>query len=390
MRTSQARSSGTLASHGSDDLVSALLPTSSPENHASFITAIGDGTLACVWFAGSAEGRPDVDILMSTLPPTSDSWTAERVVASTPGRSDQNPVLFRSPAGELVLLHTSQELGAQDTSHVLLRRSRDAGTTWSDPIVLPGDPGLFIRQPVVALTEQRWLLPAFRCLPLPGRQWHGSADVSVVLITEDAGATWREVEVPESTGLVHLEILARSDGRLIGFFRSRWADHVYRTTSDDGGETWSAPIPTDAPNNNSSIGVAARDASGPLLMVANPVAAPEGSSDGDDDEPVEEGKLTAPGERRPLARHAVWGVPRLPLSLLRSDDEGMSWRTVLDLEDEASLAVAGIDAADLPARGAEMSYPGLHVDETGTAHITYSYLRDAIKYVRVPAGVWDR
>jgi predicted neuraminidase len=68
----------------------------------------------------------------------------------------------------------------------------------------------------------------------------------------------------------------------------------------------------------------------------------------------------------------------------------MSWRTVLDLEDEASLAVAGIDAADLPARGAEMSYPGLHVDETGTAHITYSYLRDAIKYVRVPAGVWDR
>ncbi|MFE5836581.1 exo-alpha-sialidase [Arthrobacter sp. NPDC056493] len=365
-----------------------LLPTSARENHASFITGLGDGALGCAWFAGSAEGKPDVDIVMSTLSSGEGNWAEERVVAATPGRSDQNPVLFRSPTGELVLLHTAQVLGAQDTSRVLLRRSSDGGESWSEPAEIAGDPGLFIRQPVVAISPTRWLLPAFRCLPLPGRQWRGSADVTVVLITDDAGTTWREVEVPESTGLVHMAIVRRSEGRLLGFFRSRWADRVYRTTSADEGETWSAPTPTEVPNNNSSIAVGSREASGPLLLVANPVAAPEGAHEGDDDELLTEGKYTAPGTRQPLARHAVWGTPRLPLTLLLSDDEGQSWRSVLDLEDSQTLAEAGIVESEAEYRGLEISYPSLYVDDAGTAHVTYSYLRDAIKYVRVPAAVW--
>ncbi|MFB8369680.1 exo-alpha-sialidase [Pseudarthrobacter sp. NPDC055928] len=371
-------------------LTSGLLPTSAPENHASFITGLGDGALGCVWFAGSAEGKPDVDIVMSTAASQGDIWTEERVVAATPGRSDQNPVLFRSPTGELVLLHTAQVLGAQDTSRVFLRRSSDGGDSWSEPAAIAGDPGLFIRQPVVALSPTRWLLPAFRCLPLPGRQWRGSGDVTVVLITDDAGATWREVEVPDSTGLVHMAIARRSEGRLVGFFRSRWADKVYRTTSDDDGETWSAPTPTEVPNNNSSIAVGSRDASSPLLLVANPVAAPEGAHEGDDDELLTEGKYTAPGARQPLSRHAVWGTPRLPLSLLVSEDEGQSWHPVLNLEDADTLAEAGVVETEAEYRGLEISYPSIYVDEAGTAHVTYSYLRDAIKYVCIPATVWGQ
>ena len=380
----QARSTPKGAKQG---LASELLPTSARENHASFITGLGGGNLACAWFAGSAEGKPDVDILMSTAS-AEGSWGKDRVVAATPGRSDQNPILFRSPTGELILLHTAQVLGAQDTSHVLIRRSSDEGETWSGPTEIPGDPGLFIRQPVVAITATRWLLPAFRCLTLPGRQWRGSADVTVVLITDDAGVTWREVEVPESTGLVHMAIIRRSQGQLLGFFRSRWADKIYRTSSVDLGETWSAPTPTEVPNNNSSIAVDSQDAHSPILLVANPVSAPEGTDEGDDDELLTEGKHTAPGTRQPLTRHAVWGTPRLPLALLRSDDEGQSWRTVLNLEDSHTLAEAGITETDGEYRGLEISYPSLYVDAAGTAHVTYSYRRNAIKYVRVPAEVW--
>lgn len=389
MNSRQGQSTGTFE-EATQGLTSALLPTSARENHASFIAGLGDGALGCVWFAGSAEGKPDVDIVMSTMASGSDSWVEERVVASTPDRSDQNPVLFLSPTGELVFLHTAQVLGAQDTSRVLLRRSNDGGKSWSEPAEIAGDPGLFIRQPIVAVSPTRWLLPAFRCLPLPGRQWRGSADVTVVLITEDAGATWREVEVPESTGLVHMAIVRRSEGRLVGFFRSRWADRIYRTTSDDQGETWSVPTPTDVPNNNSSIAVGSQHSSSPLLLVANPVAAPEGSHEGDDDDVLTDGKYTAPGTRRPLERHAVWGTARLPLTLLRSDDEGQSWRAVLNLEDAHTLAEAGVVETEAEYRGQEISYPSIYVDDTGTAHVTYSYLRKAIKYARVPASVWGR
>ncbi|MFF2840669.1 exo-alpha-sialidase [Paenarthrobacter sp. NPDC057981] len=385
---SQDLASGT-SSEATQVLASELLPTSARENHASFITGLGGGTLACVWFGGSAEGKPDVDILMSTLDPDG-SWAEDRVAAATPGRSDQNPVLFASPTGELILLQTAQVLGAQDTSRVLLRRSNDRGASWSDPVEMPGDPGLFIRQAVVAISPTRWLLPAFRCLTLPGRQWRGSADVTVVLITDDAGKTWREVEVPESTGLVHMAVVQRSGGRLVGFFRSRWADWIYRTTSDDQGETWSVPSPTEVPNNNSSIAVDSQGASSPLLLVANPVSAPDEAHEGDDDEQFTEGKYTAPGSRQPLTRHAVWGTARLPLTLLRSDDEGLSWRPVLNLEDSRTLAAAGIAETEGEYRGLEVSYPSIYIDDAGTAHVTYSYRRNAIKYVSVPANVWGQ
>ena len=170
MHTSQDQARG-MSKGATQRLAAELLPTSARENHASFITGLGDGSLGCAWFAGSAEGKPDVDILMSTAS-AEGSWAADRVVAATPGRSDQNPVLFKSPTGELILLHTAQVLGAQDTSRVLLRRSNDDGETWSGPTEIPGDPGLFIRQPVVAVTPTRWLLPGFRCLTLPGRGRH--------------------------------------------------------------------------------------------------------------------------------------------------------------------------------------------------------------------------
>ncbi len=73
-----------------------------------------------------------------------------------------------------------------------------------------------------------------------------------MLISADAGATWREVEVPGSTGCVHMSVV-RWGGRLVALFRSRWADRVYRSVSADEGHSSSAPERTPLPNNNSSV-----------------------------------------------------------------------------------------------------------------------------------------
>lgn len=62
-----------------------------------------------------------------------------------------------------------------------------------------------------------------------------------------------EYEVPNSLGCVHMNIEKLDDGTLLALFRSRWADSTYSSHSTDGGRTWSNPIPTELPNNNSSI-----------------------------------------------------------------------------------------------------------------------------------------
>ncbi|MFO6295476.1 exo-alpha-sialidase, partial [Pseudomonas aeruginosa] len=81
----------------------------------------------------------------------------------------------------------------------------------------------------------------------------GTAPGAPVKITSDCGKCWRDVVVPESLGCDHMSITPLPDGRLAAFFRSRWADHIWFSQSSDQGESWSAPVPTTLPNNNSSI-----------------------------------------------------------------------------------------------------------------------------------------
>ena len=38
------------------------------------------------------------------------------------------------------------------------------------------------------------------------------------------------------------------NGKYVAFFRSRFADHIFRATSDDG-KTWTSPHATELPNN---------------------------------------------------------------------------------------------------------------------------------------------
>jgi predicted neuraminidase len=129
-------------------------------------------------------------------------------LSDDPTRSEQNPLLFPAPDGKLWLLWTAQISGRQDTA--IVRRH----------------------------------------------------------ISADQGRSWTEHTVPESTGLVHMNVLDLHNGSLVAFFRSRWADNIHVSRSTDGGRGWAAPVPTELPNNNSSI-QAVRLENGQLAMVFN-------------------------------------------------------------------------------------------------------------------------
>ncbi|MFF2847270.1 exo-alpha-sialidase [Streptomyces sp. NPDC058001] len=395
--TTPADADGVLRPHPTEPgRAEAQLAAPAAQSHAANLTVLPGGDLACVWFGGTQEGVADISVWFARLVEGADAWSTPVRLSDDTTRSEQNPVLFPTPAGELWLLHTAQRAGHQDTAEVRQRVSRDNGVTWGPSRVLfpaTAEGGVFVRQPVTVLPSGRWLLPVFRCVTVPGERWSGGQDTSSVLVSDDAGATWRERPVPGSTGLVHMNVHALPDGSLVALFRSRRADHVHRCTSRDDGETWTAPEPLGVPNNNSSVQFVPL-ADGRLALVHNASSAADAVErrvslyDEIDDDGVNDG---APGDRAPgeaarreaapgEAATAFWGAPRAPLTLSVSSDGGSTWPVRHDLETGDGYCLTNNSRHGL---NRELSYPSIAQASDGTLHVAYTRHRRTIAYVRL-------
>ncbi|MCL8026103.1 sialidase family protein [Nocardioides bruguierae] len=353
------------ADQARDQLV-ALLPTPVPSNHAPCLLPLPGGDLLAVWFGGSDEGNPDICLWSSRLEHGSGTWTPAEQLTDDPDRSDQNPALFAAPDGAVWLLYPSQlarrpdreeTFNLQHTAEVRRMVSRDGGRTWSAPEVFLDRPGTFLRQPPQVLASGRWVLPTW--VSTDDGNKNGS-DVTVVHLSDDEGETWRAVEVPDSAGCVHANVVELAPDRLVALFRSRYADHVYLATSEDGGETWSRPSPTELPNNNSSI-TALRLPSGRLGVVCNDLGFNSGRT------------------------QVFWPFERPSVTLAASDDAGrtFAWRRVVEVGDGFT------GRANLRANRRH-EYPGLAVDADGHLHVTYAHeSRRCIKHVVVTEAWLD-
>ncbi|MDV3123672.1 exo-alpha-sialidase [Mycobacterium sp. 21AC1] len=365
----------------------ALLPPPHVQNHAANLAVLPDGELACVWFAGTQEGVPDISVWFSRL--RAGVWSRPVQLSDDPTRSEQNPILHVADSGELWLLWTSQHAGNQDTARVLRRISTDGGHTWGPPhVLLPetAEGGLFVRQPPVVLPGGRLLLPIFHCVRVPGRRWVGDRDYSGVMLSDDAGKTWREVVVPESTGCVHMNIGRRSDGTLVALYRSRWADWIYRSTSVDDGETWSPPVPTELPNNNSSIQFVMLPDDRMALVFndsssADAIARRTSLYDEIDDDGLVDGPVAQSAPPSGDTRTAFWGAPRAPMTLALSSDAGLTWPVRRNIETGDGYCLSNNSRDGI---NREFSYPTIVA--TGHAlHIAFTRFRQAIEYVEVTA-----
>ena len=351
--------------------VDAFIPSLGDEDHAPNLTLLPSGDLLCVWFAGSAEGYGDIRIGLSRLPAGAAAWETPRFVTTSLDRSEQNPSLFLTPAGELWLLYTSQETRGmtreqwdaggfeglfpmQWTSQIRRRISLDEGRTWGEEAVFVDTPGSFCRHPPKVLADGTWLFPMYYSLEAGGR--HGD-DHSVVRASRD-GETWEEHPVPQSRGRVHPSLVETDDGFAL-FFRSRAADRIYVSRSPDG-VTWSAAERTELPNNNASI-QAATLPSGAIAIVFNHFSAND-----DPDTPT-------------------WPKRRYPLTIALSEDGGKTWPYMRHVDPGDGF----FGDANEPGNRV-CAYPTVVAGDDGAIHVAYSYRgRQCIKYVRVTEA-WIR
>ena len=231
--------------------------------------------------------------------------------------------------------------------------------------------GIFVRQRLLLGPAGEWLMAGFRCKTEPDGRWTGSEDTALVLISADRGRSWRTSEVPDSLGAVHMCPVAAGQGPMLAFFRDRFAQYVRRSLSHDGGLNWTAPEPTELPNNNSSM-QAIRRHDRRVAMVLNPINANMSSQ--------RRTALYDEIEAGNAPTAAIWGVPRAPLSLVQSSDDGITFDTRRDLETGPGTCLTNNSAQ---GQNREFSYPSIVEDSDGSLHIAYTYHRRAIKYVRL-------
>ncbi|MBP0969273.1 MAG: exo-alpha-sialidase [Oscillospiraceae bacterium] len=335
----------------------AFLPTGGFNTaHGPGLLEAENGDLLCVWFAGTFEGNADVSIVCARLPKGSGKWEAPVRVSHDPERSEQNPSLFQHPNGEIWALYTAQldrvegKDNMQYTSIVRRQTTRDFGRTWEEPEVLFPEEGTFCRQPIQILSNGRWIMGTWVCSDSEDGL---AGDPTAFRISDDKGRTWRVVDMPKSNGRVHATLVELEDGHLVAFMRSRAADNIYRSESFDFGSSWSVPVPTELPNNNSSIG-AVKLQSGRIAIVYNPTHAPDPDPD-----------------------VCAWPGLRCPVAVALSEDGGMTFPLIRHME-----LGEGYVGRENSTNNRTYEYPTIIQSRDGMIHIAYAYkTREGVKWM---------
>ena len=301
------------------------------ECHASSVLPQKNGEIIATWFGGEYERHPNVAIWVSRK--INGTWTfPERVadgkINDTLSYPTWNPVLFQLTKDTVALYYKEGPSPQEWWGKYML--SSDGGQSWSAPISLPdGILGPIKNKPIY--TKEGTLLA-------PSSVEYGESWKAHIELSDDHGKTWEKALIdPQGPyDVIQPSILTHKDGRLQVLCRSK-QNKIMTAWSDDNGRTWSALQPTEVLNPNSGTDAVTLQ-NGKHLLVYNPNVA---------------GKN--------------WWEGRNILKLATSDD-GLHWKDLCTLEEEES---------------GEFSYPAIVQSEDEAIHITYTWNRKKIKYVKI-------
>jgi alpha-L-fucosidase len=301
--------------------------------HASTLVGMVDGSVMAAWFGGTHERHPDVAIYASSN--TSGNWSdpkliANGVVSDTLRYPCWNPVLFANNRDQVVMFY---KVGpSPSTWWGMYSIMDDNKKVWSESRRLPDGILGPIKNKPIQIGDELVLSPSSVEIE-DGAIWKSHVEISA-----DGGATWTKSHIPSGEGIKTIQptLLYLPNGDIKALLRSN-QDVIMESVSSDSGLTWSKASTTSVPNPNSGIDAVSLKEGG-YLLVYNPGVS------GED-----------------------WSNGREKLNLAYSSD-GNLWHDILKLEDHEK---------------GEFSYPAIIQDSQGTVHITYTYDRSKIKYLKI-------
>ncbi|MCY4779419.1 exo-alpha-sialidase [Sphingobacterium sp. UT-1RO-CII-1] len=299
------------------------------EAHASTLVRLDNGEVLASWFGGTKEGNDDVGIWLARKT-NGNNWSKSIQIAKIRDDAHWNPVLFVDNSKQV---HLFFKVGKKiPTWETWLMSSTDGGHTWSEPVELvEGDRGGRgpVRNKPIILSNGNWIA---------GASTEEGAWIPFVDISKDDGQSWQRsadinfdtVEV-KGKGMIQPTLWESTPGKVHMLLRTT-SGFIYRSDSEDNGQTWSEAYSIGLPNPNSGIDLV-KMKNGDLALLYNP--------DSKD-----------------------WGS-RGELRLALSKDNGSTWKDVFTLESG--------DPKD------EYSYPAI-ISWDNTLGMTYTFNRKTIVF----------
>jgi len=302
-----------------------------PRNTEGSFVTLKDGRIMFAWSRYYGDSWADEATARICARYSSDggrTWTTEdRTIVENEGKRNVMSVsLLRLRDGRIGLFYLRKN-GVLDC-RLHMRTSGDEGETWSKPVCCIPAPGYFVvnNDRVIQLPSGRLIAPAaYHRWKLSVRNskknlYRGFDERAIILfyLSDDRGRTWREAKdwwahqetpvflpgQPPWTGLQEPGTVLLKDGRLYTYCRSG-NGYQYEMCSEDDGETWSAPRPSQFKSPCSPLSIKRIPSTGDLLAVWNDHS----------------GDLAPAPTGKDL--ELSWG--RTPLVAAISSDEGKTW-----------------------------------------------------------------
>jgi len=244
------------------------------------------------------------------------TWSDTRPIVDRNGKTFQcwRCSVARLKSGKLAIVYNGNFVRPGRDGDLWFRTSHDEGLTWSDPVMIDPIAACMRNNTMRVLDSGRILCPVFNWLsPLAtGESEYPGAAIcwSWTWFSDDEGQTWQrsdnEVYVPGAQGACDFEepaVEQLKDGRILMFGRTRLG-RIFQSTSDNQGQTWSKPQPTQLASNYTPTSLWRIPQTGDLLCIWNQIDANE-----------------------------MWaGYHRMRLTCAVSKDEGETWQHFRNLE----------------------------------------------------------
>jgi formylglycine-generating enzyme len=199
-------------------------------NHDTSLAECPNGDLLAIWYTCAREQGRELSVAASRLAFGQEEWGAAYSFYDTPDRNDHCPALWYDGKETLYHLNGTALSHYWEPLQIILRESKDNGSTWSTPRYIAPDFGLrtMVCQPIVRLSNGWWIFGA-----------DAHPEGSAMWLSKDEGKTW------EDTGGtihgIHAAIVERKDGTLMALGRGGNVNHQLPISiSDDFGKTWKA------------------------------------------------------------------------------------------------------------------------------------------------------
>lgn len=245
-----------------------------PYKHPASFDQLNNGDLYLVFYGGSGEYQDDTAIFGARKRAGGNSWSAPKIIADTPNRSEGNAVVWQAPDGRVWLFYLTRYGDTWSTSRIKAKVSTDNAETWSDSFLIAFEQGMMVRSHPVVLANGDYLLPVYH---EKGNDTEsvGSESTSLFLRSSKQSGEWSETNrIGFKIGCIQPAVARVTDEYLVcynrrgGDYRPETRGFIVRSESRDGGQTWSQGSATEWPNPNAALDFL-NLANGHLVLIYN-------------------------------------------------------------------------------------------------------------------------